>query len=189
VDATVLAKSAQAGRNADGVIFCAPLSSADLRVDAVRLLRQATFGPTESGVDHAVSVGPSAWIDEQMALPGSQYGTFPWVPANRPDTCIDDHSLPVRPDSYCARDNYSLFQLQLQFFRNALRQPDQLRQRVAFALSQIMVASGMSNARAYAMRDFQQLFLDRAFGNYYDLLSAVTLSPVMGDYLDMVNNN
>jgi len=111
------------------------------------------------------------------------------IPRTHADTCVDDRTLPVRPDSFCARDNYTLFQLQLQFFRNALAQPDQLRQRVAFALSQIMVTSGVDNARNYAMRDYQQIFLDRAFGNFHDVLAAVTLSPVMGDYLDMVNNN
>src|SRR5258706_579520 len=52
-----------------------------------------------------------------------------------------------------------------------------------------MVTSGVDNSRNYAMRHYQQIFRDRAFGNFYDLLLAVTLSPVMGDYLDMVNNN
>ncbi len=189
VDATAFAKSADAGRSADGAVMCAPLSASDVRADAVRLLRQATFGPTSPGVDHAVAVGSGAWIDEQLALPASQYPAYAWVPANRPNTCVDDRSLPVRPDSYCARDNYTLFQLQLQFFRNAIAAPDQLRQRVAFALSQIMVTSGIDNARSYAMRDYQQIFIDRAFGNFYDLMLAVTLSPEMGDYLDMVNNN
>jgi uncharacterized protein (DUF1800 family) len=189
VDATVYAKSATTGRSADGVQMCAQLSAADVRADAMRLLRQATFGPTQTGVDRAVALGAGAWLDEQFALPPTQYPVYAWMPANRADTCVDDRTQPVRPDSFCARDNYSLFPLQLQFFRNALTQPDQLRQRVAFALSQIMVTSGVSNARNYAMRDYQQIFLDRAFGNYYDLLLAVTLSPEMGDYLDMVNNN
>ncbi len=189
VDATAFVKSLAAGHSAAGVALCASLSQAEVRADAVRLLRQATFGPTEADINRAVLLGASAWIDEQLAFPASQYDSFPWVPANRPDTCVDDRSQPVRPDSYCARDNYTLFQLQLKFFRNALRQPDQLRQRVAFALSQVMVTSGLDNQRAYAMRDYQQMFLDRAFGNFYDLLSAVTISPVMGDYLDMVNNN
>jgi uncharacterized protein (DUF1800 family) len=96
---------------------------------------------------------------------------------------------PVQPDSYCARDNYTLFPLQRQFFVNALSSPDQLRQRVAFAYSQIFVVSGVENSRNYAMRHYQQIFLDRAFGRFEDLLTAVTLSPVMGDYLNMVNNN
>ncbi|MGZ5047737.1 MAG: DUF1800 family protein [Usitatibacter sp.] len=189
VDPTVYAKAASFGHSPEGVVLCAPLSAADVRADAVRLLRQATFGPTPADAEAVVSAGAAAWVDAQLALPATQYPAYPWMPANRPDTCVDDRAQPVKPDSYCARDNYSLFPLQLQFFRNAVSGPDQLRQRVAFALSQIMVTSGVSNARNYAMRDYQQVFLDRAFGNFYDLLLAVTLSPEMGDYLDMVNNN
>jgi uncharacterized protein (DUF1800 family) len=189
VDPTVYVKAASLGQSPEGVVMCAALSSDDVRADAMRLLRQATFGPADADVDRAVALGASAWIDSQLALPATQYPAYPWMPTNRPDTCVDDRTQPVHPDSFCARDNYSLFPLQLRFFRNALANPDQLRQRVAFALSQIMVTSGVANARNYAMRDYQQIFLDRAFGNYYDLMLAVTLSPQMGDYLDMVNNN
>jgi uncharacterized protein (DUF1800 family) len=134
-------------------------------------------------------MGAAAWIDEQLAMPATAYPAYAWMPANRPDTCVDTRTQPVTPDSYCNRDNYTLFQLQLQFFRDALAQPDQLRGRVAFALSQIMVTSGVENARNYAMRNYQQLLRDHAFGNFHDLLYAVTLSPVMGDYLNMANNN
>jgi uncharacterized protein (DUF1800 family) len=189
VDATLFARSSAFGYVAEGVAMCAALSTADRQADAMRLLRQATFGPTDAEVAHASAIGADAWIAEQMALPVTAYPAYPWVPANRPDACVDDRSAPLRADSFCARDNYSLFPLQTQFFRNAMTQPDQLRARVAFALSQIMVASGVDNARNYAMRAFQQLFADHAFGNFHDLLVAVTLSPVMGDYLDMVNNN
>jgi uncharacterized protein (DUF1800 family) len=189
VDATVFAKSSASGYSPEGVVMCAPLSAADIEADALRLLRQATFGPTESEIARVRDMGTAAWIDEQLALAPTQYPAYAWMPANRPDTCIDDRTQPLRPDSFCARDSYTLFPLQTQFYRNALAQPDQLRARVAFALSQIMVASGVDNARNYAMRHYQQIFLDRAFGNFHDLLAAVTLSPVMGDYLDMVNNN
>ena len=189
VDATVFAKSSSFGYVPEGVAMCAPLSSADLQADAVRLLRQATFGPTEAAAQRVVSIGAAAWIDEQLAMPATQYPVYAWMPANRPDTCVDDRTQPVRSDSFCNRDNYTLFQLQIQFFRDALSQPDQLRQRVAFALSQIMVTSGVENARNYAMRNYQQTLRDRAFGNFHDLLYAVTLSPVMGDYLNMANNN
>ncbi len=189
VDATVFAKSTAFGYLPEGVAMCAPLSSGDLHADAVRLLRQASFGPTEAEAQRVASMGAAAWIDEQLSMPATQYPAYPWMPASRPDTCVDDRAQPVRADSYCARDNYSLFQLQLEFFRNALSERDQLRQRVAFALSQIMVTSGVDNARNYAMREYQQVLRDRALGNFHDLLLAVTLSPVMGDYLDMVNNN
>jgi uncharacterized protein (DUF1800 family) len=60
---------------------------------------------------------------------------------------------------------------------------------VAFALSQIFVTSGLDVNVAYGMAGWQQIFLDRAFGNFEDLLLRVTLSSVMGDYLNMVNND
>jgi uncharacterized protein (DUF1800 family) len=177
VDATVFARSASFGYAREGVVMCAPLSGADLAADAVRLLRQASFGPSEAEVSRVVSMGAAAWIDSQLALPATVYPDYAWTPANRPATCVDDRTAPITATSFCARDNYTLFPLQLQFFRNALGQPDQLRGRVAWALSQILVTSGVANARNYAMRD------------YDDLLVAVTLSPTMGDYLDMANNN
>jgi uncharacterized protein (DUF1800 family) len=173
----------------DGAAWCAPLSSAEIRADAMRLLRQATFGPTPAEVDRVVAIGTEQWVAQQLAAPATAYPDYPWMPANRPTECVDDRTQPIRPDSFCARDNYSLFQLQRQFFRDALGANDQLRQRVAFALSQIMVTSGVDNPRNYAMRHYQQVLRDRALGNFYDLLLAVTLSPVMGDYLDMANNN
>jgi uncharacterized protein (DUF1800 family) len=92
------------------------------------------------------------------------------------------------PGKLCRRDHYSQFQVQTRFFQNALTQPDQLRQRVAFALGQIFVVSARKNNRAYAMARYQQMLLDDAFGNYRQLLADVTLSPMMGQYLDMANN-
>ena len=189
VDATVYSDMGSLGYTQEGVVMCAQLSSADVYADAVRLLRQATFGPTAAEAQRTAGMGAAAWVDEQLSMPATQYPAYPWMPANRPDTCVDNRTLPVQPDSYCARDNYTLFPLQLAFFRNAVSAPDQLRQRVAFALGQIMVTSGVENPRNYAMRDYQEIFVDRAFGNYYDLLLAVTLSPDMGEYLNMVNNN
>jgi uncharacterized protein (DUF1800 family) len=189
VDLTVWAKVASIGHVPEAVVMCAPLSSAELDADALRLLRQATFGPREADVARVRALGPSAWIDEQIAIAPTRYPDYPYVAATRPATCVDTRVTPVQPDSYCARDNYTLFPLQRQFFVNALGAPDQLRQRVAFAYSQIFVVSGIDNSRNYAMRHYQQIFLDRAFGNFEEILAAVTLSPVMGDYLDMANNN
>ena len=190
VDATVFAKSASFGYPAqEGVVMCAALSAADVRADAVRLLRQASFGPTDAEIDRVVSMGAAAWVDQQLSLPATKYTGYPWVAANRPDTCVDNRTAPITATSFCARDNYTLFPLQLEFFRNALSQPDQLRGRMACALSQILVTSGVSNSRNYAMREYQQMLVDNAFANYHDVLLGVTLSPNMGDYLDMANNN
>jgi len=158
----------------------APLLS---QADATRLLEQTTFGPTDALVAHVQAVGVQGWLNEQFAAPESQYPVFPYAPPG-PTTFCATNSNPN-----CLRDNYSLFLLQNAFFVNALTHPDQLRQRVAFALSQILVTSGVEVNFVYGMARYEQLLLDNAFGNYQDLLTQVTLSPVMGDYLNMVNND
>jgi len=78
--------------------------------------------------------------------------------------------------------------VQRQFFTHALNDSDQLRQRVAFALSQIFVVSGTEVYEAYGMADYQNMLLNDALGNFRTLLQDVTLSPVMGHYLDMADN-
>ena len=76
------------------------------------------------------------------------------------------------------------------FFQNAVTGQDQLRQRVAFALSQIwVVSSGGGVPKAYAYPPYWRLFRDNAFGSYRDVIHALTLSPAMGRYLNMANNN
>jgi len=99
--------------------------------DIIRLLEQSTWGPNEAAIAAVKVVGIQGYIDKQLATPQTKYTAFdPW-PANRPATCVDDRTLPLTPTSFCARDNYTLFQLQREFFENAVTAPDQLRQRVA----------------------------------------------------------
>ena len=168
----------------EGVVMCAPLTSAQKQADIVRLLEQSTFGPTDTLVAHVAAVGIPAFVDEQLAASGSRYSSNKYVPFGAAATYC-----PTDPNPYCGRDYYSLFQLQTDFFRNAITSNDQLRQRVAFALSQILVTSGLDVNVAYGMATYQQIFLDNAFGNYEDILLKVTKSSVMGDYLSMVNND
>ncbi len=168
----------------EGVVMCSPLSSAQVAADNARFLDQATFGPNEALAAHLSSVGINGYLAEQFAAPATQYPAIQYVPAGQAATFC-----PLDPDPYCGRDYYSLFLVQNAFFRNALAANDQLRQRVAFALSQIMVTSGLDINEAYGMAKYQQIFLDNAFGNFQDILTRVTLSSVMGDYLNMVNND
>jgi len=168
----------------EGVVMCEPLSSAQIQADAVRLLEQSTFGPNDALVAHVVTIGAPAFLDEQLAASGSRYSSAKYVPFGQAVTYC-----PTDPDPQCRRDYYTLFQLQNDFFRNAITGNDQLRQRVAFALSQIFVTSGLDINVAYGMATYQQIFLDRAFGNFEDLMTRVTLASVMGDYLNMVNND
>jgi uncharacterized protein (DUF1800 family) len=157
--------------------------------DAARLLDQATFGVTASDVASVQSTGIDAYISAQLALPATQYMGYSYTPHTAPADCKNDGSNPPDAASLCARDQYSAFQVQRDFFTHALNNPDQLRQRVAFALSQIMVVSSVEIYEAYGLADFQNMLLNDAFGNYRTLLQDVTLSPVMGHYLDMANSD
>ena len=162
-----------------------PLASAD----AARLLEQATFGVTASDLTHVQSVGIDAYINEQLAYAPTQYTGFAYTPHTAPAGCKSDGSNPPDAASLCARDQYTPFQVQRAFFTHALNNPDQLRQRVAFALSQIMAVSSVEIYEAYGLADFQNVLLRDALGNYRTLLEDVTLSPTMGHYLDMANSD
>jgi uncharacterized protein (DUF1800 family) len=180
---------ADQGWTAEGAVLCVPGVSTAQKSDIYRLLRQATFGPTDALVTRVEQLGMAGWIEEQFNAPKSAYPELPYVPFNAPDNCIPMGRPANDPAVICARDNYTLFQVQNRFLQNALAGEDQLRQRVAFALSQILVTSGTEVSHAYGMTRYQQLMLDHAFGNYRDLLTAMTLSPAMGRYLDMANSN
>jgi len=157
--------------------------------DAARLLDQATFGVTASDVAHVQSVGIDAYIAEQFAYAPTQYTGYTYTPHTAPVGCMGDGSNPPDASSLCARAQYSPFQVQRDFFTHALVNPDQLRQRVAFALSQIMVVSSVEIYEAYGLAGFQNILLNDALGNYRTLLQDVTMSPTMGHYLDMANSD
>ena len=146
--------------------------------DTIRFLEQSTFGPTSELVGHVQQISFEAFLNEQAAAPMADYPELPFWPQTRPTTCTGD----------CQRDNYTLYQLQRHFFTNALFGQDQLRQRVAFALGQILVTSAVDVPLPSWMRGYQQLLYSEAFGNFRQLLYDVTLNPAMGRFLNMVNN-
>lgn len=160
--------------------------------DAWRLLQQATFGPTAAALARAEALGPAAWIDEQFAQPPSGYpdAEYPYLSLDESAAC--SFSAARSSAAYaCARDQLTLFKLRNQFFVNALARPDQLRQRVAWALSQFFVVSGMKDPdmeTAYVQARWHQILFEEAFGRFGPLLWRVTMSPAMGHYLDLVDN-
>ncbi len=151
--------------------------------DATRLVDQATLGASDAAIASVQAVGITPWVDAQLATPSTGYIALPYISPNSNIGCPSG-SAPT-----CFRDNYTAFPIQLQFYKNALTGADQLRQRVALAWSQIFVISGIDIQSSYGLREYHQMLLDNAFTNYRTLLQKVTLSPAMGDYLDMVNNN
>ena len=190
-DLTVQQKMPAQGFAPEGLVMCAPLSSAQRDADMIRLLEQATFGPSDAALAQLRASGIGAWIEAQLAAAPTQYPVYPFFPFNRPDSCVNATSPPYDADSFCARDNYTLFQLQRQFFIQATGGADQLRQRVGFALSQIFVISGVEGGlnQPYGMAEYQQMLRNLAFDNFETILTRVTLHPTMGRYLDMANNN
>jgi uncharacterized protein (DUF1800 family) len=146
--------------------------------DTIRFLEQSTFGPTNDLITHVQQVGWESFLNEQLAVPTANYPDLPFWPQTRPTSCTGD----------CQRDNYTLYQLQRHFFTNALSGQDQLRQRVAFALGQILVTSAVDVPLPSWMRGYQQLLYSEAYGNFRQLLYDVTLNPAMGRFLNMVNN-
>jgi hypothetical protein len=129
---------------------------------ARRFLEQAAFGPTPADAAHVQTIGFQAWLNEQFAMP---------VISN-----------------YNALLGTSQGGMPAWFLANAVTNPDQLRQRVAFALSQIFVTSITKLIWNQDMIPYQQMLLNDAFTSYRQILGDVTLSPGMGAYLDMANN-
>ena len=166
--------------------------------DVWRLLTQATFGPTPADVASVKSLGVAGWIDRQFTQPVSGYPDTRYSHIQlraTPDCTSSDpagNPYPANsPQVKCVRDHLSLNMVQRDFFTNAVGKPDQLRQRVAWALSQILVTSANESdlSIAYVMSRYQGILFQNAFGNFETLLQQVSLSPAMGNYLDAVNND
>jgi len=163
-------------------------------IDAARLLHQATFGPTAESVAQVSAKGARKFLLEQFAEPAARYtytlGTNQYrdrVHSDaRTDFCAQFSGTAAQ---HCWRDWFSTVPVEWDFFRQAVMGRDQLRQRVAFALSQIFVISGKEIHGSYAVAEYQQMLRDHAFGNLRTILKNVTLSPVMGAYLNMVDND
>lgn len=138
---------------------------------AARFLDQATWGPTPASIVELQKVGIADWLSVQFALNTSDLPDQPILATN-------------------GKPNRQLAPVQRAFFQNVVMGDDQLRQRVAFALSQIWVVSQQSGVKfAYAFPPYWRIFRDNAFGNYRHVIKAVTLNPAMGRYLNMANNN
>lgn len=168
--------------------FTGPASDAD----AVRFLEQTTWGPTSADVAHVKAIGFKAYLDEQFNAPTTnpaKFSNYPDLAFPAEDGTACPTSSPGDPNynqTVCNRDNFSIYPLQRTFFSNALYGPDQLRQRVAFALHQILVVSANGEVnRPSWMTIYLQALDKNAFGNYRNLLQEITLTPAMGEYLDM----
>lgn len=136
--------------------------------EAARFLAQASFGANDAAIAEVQAQGYAGWIDAQLALPASH---------QRPRLDV------------LGREPKPVDRVEAWWY-HALTGPDQLRQRVAFALSELWVVSdkGALAKQSAALASYYDLLADQAFGNYRTLMERVSLSPVMGEYLSMLGN-
>ncbi len=158
--------------------------------DGIRFLEQATWGPTDAELARVRSMGYAAWINDQFNQPPlfsqtqSNYPSLDLYPTTTTIGC------PTGSPVTCGRDHYTMYPLQIQSFQNALTRQDQLRQRVAFALHQLIPVAGADlNNQPSWVGPYLQALDRNAFGNFKQLLLDITLNPGMGDYLNMMGNS
>jgi uncharacterized protein (DUF1800 family) len=149
------------------------------RSEAARFLAQASFGPTDASIDRLMSVGYAAWIDEQLALPAT--------PVHRTHWETRDAAIRAATPGQTANQD----QVFESFWKQAVTGEDQLRQRVAYALSQIFVISmvdGTVGDNPRAVAAWLDMLNSEGLGNYRNLLETVSRHPMMGVYLSHLRN-
>lgn len=142
------------------------------RGEAARFLTQTTFGPNRSDIDRVSLIGRDLWLLEQL-------GKAPTLHVPRFQALLD--SAPTAIDARYAA-----------WWEISLTAPDQLRQRLAFALSEVFVVSDTDDGlfqRPLQMAAYYDLLLTNAFGNFRTLMEQVTLSPAMGLFLSHLGND
>ena len=163
----------------------------------VRFMEQATFGPTSALEYRLRRYGIHAWLNEQLNSPNIlDYQCTPtsladcpltsWPIGVYPNLPLRETIIPTTCTGTCQRDRYTMYLLQNWFYREALYNEDQqLRRRVSWALSQILVVSGRETVQPSRMLPYIKVLDKHAFGNFRNLLYDITLNPAMGNYLDM----
>lgn len=159
--------------------------------DASRFLDQATFGATDADIHNLSLIGFQAWLNEQFSC------------AATPQEPYVEQALMINNPPCAAGDvkcNSALFEQNEQgeiyyqdtFWQQALAAPDQLRQRVRYALSEMFVISSNNSAIENFPRGeagYYDMLGNDAFGNFRTMLNDITLSPMMGQYLSMLGND
>lgn len=170
--------------------------------DAFRLLRQASFGPDEASLQRVQTLGIESWIDEQISMPSAyaaesdarlSHLQLLEVMATSVEPALAWYRESPEGELYFGGDASGFTDIYQNsvWFANALDAPDQLRQRIAYALSQIMVVSHAEfplERRAEALAHYYDILARHAFGNFRELIGEVARSPAMGIYLSHQGN-
>ncbi len=144
--------------------------------EASRFLSMATLGADYEEIEKVAEIGKEGWLEEQFNQP---------IGYNLPFT-LELIELAFRNDF----EEIHTFR-RYSWWQQVMTSPDLLRQRVAFALSEIFVVSDRVDMLANhpeGLSSYYDILLKNAFGNFRDLFLDVTLHPVMGVYLSHINN-
>jgi uncharacterized protein (DUF1800 family) len=157
------------------------------QANAASFLNRATFGPTEKSINNLITEGSyENWLN-------TQFNTPPTIHTQKIRELAPKMCVPEVINNQNFKDSYKYREARHQiWWEVAVNGEDQLRQRVALALSQILVISdakglGLSDFQ-YAVANYYDILIKHAFGNYRDLLEEVTLNPAMGVFLSMIRN-
>ncbi|MDA0196665.1 MAG: DUF1800 family protein [Bacteroidetes bacterium] len=152
-----------------------PINSIEQLKDASRFLAQATFGADMATIQMVAAMGYEAWLEEQLSLPYSPI--------------VDEMSEQIgRPLTRKIFHKY----FRSSWITANMTSPDLLRQRLAFVWSQIMVINDNSDFYediSQMMGYYYDQLAVNSLGNFRDLLTDVTLSPAMGNFLSHYNNH
>jgi uncharacterized protein (DUF1800 family) len=155
-----------------------PVSVPTAKNEAARLLIQATYGPTMAEIDRAADLGPAAWISGQFNTPS----------LDKHWDYVVTRKGPIGCNPCTARHINATME---SFWYQAIKGPDQLRQRTVFALSEIFVVSTVNSA-VEIQEDAHASYLDmlarNAFGNFRTLIEEVSTHPTMAHYLSHMRN-
>ncbi|MGP8306674.1 DUF1800 domain-containing protein [Vibrio sp. YIC-376] len=147
-----------------------PVYAGDDESDEIaRILYQTTFGPTPTLQKNVERLGIEDWITKQILLPPTYHQPL--------------YNTPFTKGAQANRENA--------WYQTVVTAEDQLRQRMAFALSQILVVSrygGVLSSKPAGLVNYYDVLIENAFGNYRDLLYDIAIHPVMGNYLSMMGS-
>lgn len=148
-----------------------------------RSVRRATFGLDPAELEQVARTGFGEWLEQQMALPPTSHRAVMESIIARRDA--------GEFDAFEEDGEYVLYARRIAWWHNTVTAPDAVRQRVAYALSQIFVVSDNVDLLTIypdALITFYDVLLEHSFGNFRDLLRDVSLNPAMGFYLSHLNN-
>ena len=154
-------------------------------LEASRFLAQATLGADRAQIQQVVDMGMESWIDNQMNISPTYITPLVNSITQEIRDLWEDNGLDLEDffGPWAVHFNYAWWQANM-------TNQDLLRQRVALALSEILVISYNSELVDWgeALGSYYDLLLNHTFGNYEDLLNAVSLHPCMASYLSHLNN-